>query len=206
MRIAIIGAAGQAGSLIAAEATSRGHDVVGFGRSHKGAVTVVKDVFELTAADLAGFDAVVDALGFFTEDTLPLHVSSLNHLLDLLSDTPTRLLVVGGAGSLYVDAEHSTQLLDTPDFPEAYLALAKAQAKQLDVLRGRNDVSWTYLSPAAEFVPDRARTGSYALGGERFETNAEGRSVLSYADYAVAMVDEIEQARHINQRIGVYES
>lgn len=203
MKIAIIGAAGKAGRLIAAEAINRGHDVTGFGRSPREGVDVVKDVFEITADDLASFDVVIDALGFFTPEMLEQHTTSLNHLADLLSGSQTRLLVVGGAGSLYLDPQHTSQLLDAPDFPEVFVPLAKAQAIQLESLRARGDVRWTYVSPAVQFDADGERTGDYVLSGERLEVNAEGQSQVSYADYAIAMLDEVEAGEHIGQRISV---
>lgn len=107
---------------------------------------------DITKEDLAGFDAVVDAFGTFAPDTLDLHTKSLMHLSDAVANTDTRLLVVGGAGSLFVDKEHTTQLLDTPEFPKEFYALAKAQADELAELRKRNDVKWTFVSPAAILI------------------------------------------------------
>ena len=204
MRITIIGAAGKAGRLIAEEAMRRGHEVLGVGRTPKPGIDLVKDVSSITSADLAGADVVVDALGFFTPDSLEQHTTSLMHLADTLSRSSTRLLVVGGAGSLYVDPEHRTRLFETPDFPAEFAALASAQAAQLDALRRRDDVAWTYISPAADFQADGERTGGYVLAGEEFETGADGTSVISYADYAIAVIDEAEQARHPQQRISVH--
>src|SRR5699024_10805873 len=149
-----------------------------------------KDLFDLTAADLAGFDAVVDAFGAWTPGTLPLHSRSLAHLCDILSGTPTRLLVVGGAGSLYVNPEHTAYVADGPCCPDDCTPLASALAKALAERRQRADVRWTYLRPAADFQPDGARTCSYILGSEELILNAKGESVISYADYAIAMVDE----------------
>lgn len=203
MRVAIIGSAGKAGSRIAAEASARGHEVVGFGRSREEGVDVVKDVFAIERSDLDGFDAVVDALGFFTPETLPNHTSSLMRLADALAGGDTRLLVVGGAGSLYVDEEQQVPLYRTEGFPAEFAPLAAAQAEQLEALRGREDVRWTYVSPAADFQPEGERKGEYALAGERFETDAEGRSQLSYADYAIAMVDELERGEHVGERISI---
>ena len=114
---------------------------------------------------------------------------------------PTRLLVVGGAGSLYVNPEHTACVADGPDFPDAFKPLAAAMAQALAELRRRADVRWTYLSPAADFQPGGARTGSYTLGGEELILNAKGESVISYADYAIAMVDEAVSGNHIQQRI-----
>ena len=162
-----------------------------------------KDLFDLTADDLKGFDAAIDAFGAWTEDTLPQHSTSLKHLCDVLSGTETRLLVVGGAGSLYVNPEHTVCLADSPDFPDAFKPLAAAMARALGELRRREDVRWTYVSPAGDFRADGERTGRYILGGEELTLNSKGESTVSYADYAVAMVDEAEKGTHIRQRISV---
>ena len=204
MKLAVVCANGKAGLRIVEEAVSRGLDVTAVVREeNRSAARAVirKDLFDLTAADLAGFDAVVDAFGAWTPGTLPLHSRSLTHLCDILSGTPTRLLVVGGAGSLYVNPEHTACVADGPDFPDAFKPLAAAMAQALAELRRRADVRWTYLSPAADFQPGGARTGSYTLGGEELILNAKGESVISYADYAIAMVDEAVSGNHIQQRI-----
>ena len=206
MKIAVIAANGKAAGKIIAEAVSRGFEVTAFGRRENNTAAqnyVRKDLFDLTAADLAGFDAVVDAFGAWTPETLHLHSESLKHLCDALSGTKTRLLVVGGAGSLYVNKEHTLQVADTPDFPEAFKPLAHAQAKALDELRLRDDVKWTFVSPAGDFQADGERSGKYILAGEELTLNSRGESVISYADYAIAMVDEIERGAHIQQRISV---
>lgn len=208
MKIAVVAANGKAGRLIVREAVSRGHEVwaVVRGENHTEAPhALVKDLFDLSAADLADFDVVVDAFGAWAPEVLPQHTTSLMHLADALSDTQTRLLVVGGAGSLYVDEAHSTQLAETPDFPADWRPLATAMADALAKLRERNDVRWTYVSPAADFVADGARSGAYLLGGEELFTNAAGQSTISYTDYAVAMLDEAERTTdaHVQQRISV---
>ena len=206
MKLAVICANGKAGRKIVEEAVGRGIEVTAVvrGENQTQAPHVLqKDLFDLTAADLQGFDVVVDAFGAWTEDTLPQHSTSLRHLCDILSGTQARLLVVGGAGSLYGNPEHTACLSDSPDFPDAFKPLAAAMAKALEELRQRNDVRWTYLSPAADFRPDGARTGKYILGGEELTLNSRGESVVSYADYAIAMVDEAENGNHIQQRISV---
>ncbi|MBQ2594977.1 MAG: NAD(P)-dependent oxidoreductase, partial [Candidatus Riflebacteria bacterium] len=108
-----------------------------------------------------------------------------------------------GAGSLYVNKEHTAQVSDSPDFPEGFKPLATAMAKALSELRQRKDVKWTYISPAGDFQADGERTGKYILGGEELTLNSRNESIISYADYAVAMVDEIEKGSHIQQRISV---
>ena len=137
------------------------------------------------------------------EDTLPQHSTSLKKLCYLLSGTKTRLLVVGGAGSLYVNPEHTLCVSDGPDFPDIFKPLAAAMAKALSELRERNDVKWTYISPAGDFQADGERSGKYILAGEELTLNARNESIISYADYAIAMVDEIVSGNHIGQRISV---
>ena len=206
MKIAVVCANGKEGKLLVKEALDRGLDVTAVvrGENRSAAEQVIaKDLFQLTAEDLKGFDVVIDAFGAWTEETLPQHSTSLKHLCDILSDTDTRLLVVGGAGSLYVNPEHTAQVADGPDFPDAFKPLASAMAKALKELRGREDVRWTYVSPAADFQADGARTGKYILGGEELTVNARGESVISYADYAVAMIDEAVKGGHIRERISV---
>ena len=207
-KVAVVCAAGKEGRLLVDEAVSRGYDVTGFVRgsdkvANPKAKTVVKDLFDLTREDLIGFDAVIDAFGAWTPETLPLHKTSLKHLCDILSGTQVRLLVVGGAGSLYVNSEHTVQVKDLESFPDMFRPLATNMGEALSELRKRSDVQWTYLSPAGDFVADGERTGEYLLGGEEYFVNDKGESRISYADYAIAMVDEIENANNIQKRFSV---
>lgn len=206
MKIAVVCANGKAGRLIVKEAVERNLDVTAVVREENKTAAdkvIIKDLFDLTTEDLKGFDAVVDAFGAWTPDVLPQHSTSLKHLCDILSGSDTRLLVVGGAGSLYINPEHTLQVMDGADFPDIFKPLAKAQGKALDELRTRNDVKWTFISPAGDFQADGIKTGRYILGGEELTLNSKGESVISYADYAVAMVDEIVSGNHIQQRISV---
>ncbi|MBE6465476.1 NAD(P)-dependent oxidoreductase [Denitrobacterium detoxificans] len=203
-KIAVVAANGKAGQLIVKEAMSRGMDVTAFVRGENRTAaekSVVMDIMDIKASDLVGFDAVVDAFGAWTPETLDQHSTTLAHLCDCVAGTNVRLLVVGGAGSLYVDPEHTMTVSETPDFPDAFKPLAAAMGKALSELRERDDVKWTYISPAGDFQADGERTGSYTLGGEELTLNAAGESIISYADYAIAMVDEIESGDHIQQRI-----
>lgn len=207
-KVAIVCAAGKEGRLLVAEALSRGYEVTGFVRKAEdeipaGAKKVVRDLFDLTREDLAGYDVVIDAFGAWTPETLPLHKTSLMHLCDVLSGTDIRLLVVGGAGSLYVNPEHTLQVMQLESFPEVFKPLASNMGAALDELRKRSDVKWTYLSPAGDFVADGERTGEYLSGGEEYFVNDKGESRISYADYAIAMIDEIENANNIQKRFSV---
>lgn len=209
MKIAVIGGNGKAGSLIVNEALARGHDVTAIVRQAGGpgnATVLVKDLFALTYEDLQAYDVVIDAFGVWAPEELPLHETSLAHLTELLAGKPNRLLVVGGAGSLYVDAAHTLRVMDTPDFPDAFKPLATHMGAALDALKQCGDVRWTYISPSALFVADGPRTGLYTAGGEELLFGSGGESQISYADYAVAMVDEAEQATHIRQRFTVVAS
>lgn len=205
-KIAVVCANGKAGQLIVKEAVDRGFDVTEVVKGENKSAAekaIIKDLFDLTADDLGGFDVVVDAFGAWAPEVLPQHSTSLKHLCDILSGTDTRLLVVGGAGSLYVNAEHTVQVSDGPDFPDVFKPLANAMAKALGELRECNDVKWTYISPAGDFQSDGERSGKYILAGEQLTLNSKGESIISYADYAIAMVDEIESGDHIGQRISV---
>ena len=207
MKIAVVAANGRVAQKVVKEALDRGFEVKAFGRDDENKTVakdyVKKDIMELTVDDLAGFDAVVDGFGAWKDEEQPMHVKTSQHLCDILSGSNTRLLVVGGAGSLYVNPEHTAVVCDGEDFPAMFLPLAKAQGQELDELRKRNDVKWTFISPAGDFQADGERTGKYILAGEELTLNSRGESIISYADYAIAMVDEIEKGNHICQRISV---
>ncbi|KXI16940.1 hypothetical protein HMPREF3227_01837 [Corynebacterium sp. CMW7794] len=128
MKIAVIAANGKAGQRIVKEAQAAGHDVTAIvrGENRSAATNVItRDIMDITAQDLAGFDAVVNAFGAFTPETLPLHTRSVAHLGDVLAGSDARLYVVGGAGSMIVD-DKGTKLLETPDFPNMFVPLASA--------------------------------------------------------------------------------
>ncbi|AIQ46712.1 hypothetical protein R70723_13160 [Paenibacillus sp. FSL R7-0273] len=207
MKIAVIGAGGKAGSEIVKEALDRGHEVTAIVRSaakvtDSRAAVLEKDVFDLSAADLQTFDAVVNAFGApFGQEHL--HVDAGNVLINALKDAPgTRLLVVGGAGSLFVDEAKTTKVVDTPGFPDFVKPTALNQGKNLEILQGTEGLKWTFVSPSANFaVGDR--TGSYTKGKDHLLVNSKGESYVSYADYAIAIVDELEQPQHIGERFTV---
>lgn len=203
-KVAIIGANGNSGSALVAEALKQGYDVTAIVRKKdykNNAVKVIyKDIFELTKADLAGFDVVISAFAAWTPETFPLHRKTAKHLSDLLAGTKTRLFIVGGAGTLYVDEKLTTRVMDTPEFPAEYMGVAKATAESFDEVKGRGDVLWTYVSPAGEYDADGKRTGEYELGGDLIKVNSKGESYISYADLAVAIIDEIKNGAFVQKR------
>ncbi|MEK4236408.1 NAD(P)-dependent oxidoreductase [Paenibacillus sp. FSL H7-0714] len=207
MNIAVVGASGKAGSRITQEALDRGHEVTAIVRdaskvANRKAKVIEKDVFALTAEDLKGFDVVVNAFGApFGQEYL--HVDAGNVLIEALKDAPnTRLIVVGGAGSLYVDEAKTLKVVDTPDFPDFIKPTATNQGKNLEILQGTDSLSWTFVSPSANFAIG-TRTGSYVKGKDHLLVNSKGESYVSYEDYAIAIVDEIEQPQHIRERFTV---
>lgn len=204
MKIAVIGANGKAGQLIMEEAIARGHEVTAVIRGEKTsnakAAVLSKDLFDLTYDDLENEAVIIDAFGTWAPETLHLHKKSLNHLTDILNGKPNRLIVVGSAGSLYVNMEHTMNLLESPDMPEIYKPLSTAMTDAFNTLKTNGSVRWTYFSPSAVFDAEGARSGEYRLGKDELLVNAQGQSYLSYADGAIAIVDEAEQGMSIGQR------
>ncbi|APQ57729.1 NAD(P)H-binding protein [Paenibacillus jamilae] len=206
MKIAVVAANGKAGRLIVEEGLNRGMDVTAIVRGEnktRANDAIIKDVFEINKEDLAGLDVIVDAVGAWTPETVHIVPDAANHLANLLKGADKRLLVVGGAGSLFVNPEHTKTVADVTPFPEEAMPVLNAHQKALDDLRKYDDVNWTYVSPAGDFQADGERTGKYILGGEELILNSKGESVISYADYAIAMIDEIESGSHIKERISV---
>ena len=209
MNIAVLAATGKAGRLITLEALSRGHSVSAFVRNaskakdleQKGGKIVQKDIFSLSASDLSGFDVIIDAFGEWKD--LSLYKKHGEYLGKILQGNKARFLVVGGAGSLYMDKSHTTRLMDTPTFPDSYKGVATAHGELLDFLRTQKGINWVYVSPPAEFVADGAKSGKYKIIGEEFEVNAKGQSKGSYADYASAMIDIAEDSKLNQVRVGV---
>jgi uncharacterized protein len=205
MKIGVIGATGKAGSLIVKEASERGHDVTAIVRnatklSVEKVAVLEKDVFDLKTEDLQQFDVVVNAFGAPAGQE-HLHVDAGKVLIEALKGTSdTRLIVVGGAGSLFVDEAQTVRLIETPEFPKEYFATASNQGKNLEDLQNASGIKWTFISPAAYFNPEGKRTGSYQKGKNNLIVNSKGDSYVSYADFAIAVLDEIENPLHINER------
>lgn len=207
MKIAIIGATGKAGKLIMEEALKRNLDVTAIVRnksklSNSKVKVIEKDLFDLNKDDLKDFDTVVSAFGIWEEKELPKHAEVMNHLCDILSDTNIRLMVVGGAASLFVNKEHTMMLIESPDFPKGWINLATNSNKAFEILKGKKNILWAYVSPSADFQADGEKTGEYKIGeNDELCFNSKGESVISYADFAIAFVDEIENKKFLNKRI-----
>jgi len=200
-KIAIIGATGRAGSQLLEEALRRGHSVVAIARNtDKLAVrpgVTVKQVDALDANALeqaiSGSDVVISAAHFAT-----LPASAV--IGPVKQAGVKRLLVVGGAGSLLLPG--GGRVIDSEGFPAEYKTEASAGAAFLDVLRQEKDLDWTFLSPSALF-DGTERTGKFRLGQDDLLVSSDGTSSISFADYAIAMIDEVEAPKNSRQRFTV---
>ncbi|KNX35227.1 MULTISPECIES: NAD(P)-dependent oxidoreductase [Bacillus amyloliquefaciens group] len=207
MKIGIIGATGKAGSLILKEAVSRGHEVTAIVRDaaklkEEKIAVIEKNIIDLTSDDLKKLDVAVNAFGAPLGEEQA-HVDAGRALIRALKGTDTRAVIVGGAGSLYVDENKTVSVMDTPDFPEIFIPTAKGQGRNLQELKETSDINWTFISPSAVFDPDGKRTGFYQSGKDHLLVNSKGESYISYADYAISVLDEIENPKHINERFTV---
>lgn len=200
MKVALIGATGQAGSSILRELSARGHDVTAIVRRPEKVPSLDKvtarkgDVFDKAGlvALLRGHDAVISAV-HFTDSDPQLLIEAVRE-----AGVP-RYLVVGGSGSLEVAP--GVALVSTPDFPAAYKAEATRGGEFLDLLRKVRDIDWTFLSPSTLFV-EGPRTGKFRLGKDQLLATDKGSSI-SFDDYAIAMVDELEKPAHSRTRFTV---
>jgi uncharacterized protein len=201
MKIAVIGASGNAGSRITAELARRGHAVTAIARhpdkiaGGANGTPTRGDVLDQAglAGLMAGHDAAISSVHFLDSDPVKLIGAAKESKVG-------RYLVVGGAGSLEVAP--GVRLVTTPGFPVVYKAEAEKGAAFLDLLRTEKELNWTFLSPSALFVAGE-RTGKFRLGTDQLLTAADGKSSISFEDFAVALADEIERPVHIRQRFTV---
>jgi len=203
MNILLIGGTGMVGSRIANEATERGHSVTIVTRSgrndtEKADATDTQQLAKLAAKQ----EAVVVAVSpprDGSDPTAPLLAVGDSVIEAVRSAGIKRLVFVGGAGSLLLPS--GSRLVDSPDFPDLYKQEALAHAKLLKMLRDEaKDLDWTYISPAAEIAPGE-RSGNFVLGGDDLVTDAAGESRISAEDYAVVLIDELEQGKNIQRRM-----
>lgn len=211
MRILVVGAYGKVGRRVIQEAVERGFEVTGVAhRAHDEALPteriVIKDATRLTKDDFAGHDAVVDAVGGWDQATAPIIYGSLRHIVQLLRKTDTRYLKVGGANTLYIDADHERQLQELTDYyPPEFQLLCDAHKRSLEILRTFSNIAWTYVTPTFNFAADGAATGTYRVEGEEFTPGPTGpngtNDYISYADYAKGMIDILDSGEYLRQRI-----
>ena len=200
-KIAIIGATGRAGSQLLEEALRRGHTVTAIARNtatiaaRPGLIVKQADALDATALQqaISGKDVVISAAHFATLPAAAV-IGPVNQA------GVKRLLVVGGAGSLLLPG--GGRVIDSAGFPAEYKAEASAGAVFLDTLRQEKELDWSFLSPSAEFV-ETERTGTFRLGQDDLLVSSEGRSWISFADFAIALIDEVQTPKHSRQRFTV---
>lgn len=209
MKVAVLGASGWIGSQIVEEAVTRGHRVIALVRNPSAIERQDVEVRQLDvlaeqdfAQALQGVDTVIASIGGRAAGNHDMVERSAAKLLEQLPNVGVkRLLWVGGAGSLEVAP--GVQLVTVPDFPAEYKDEALAQSQALQVFRNSNSpLNWTFVSPAAEIFPGE-KVGQFRVGGDQLLTDAQGHSKISVADFASAMLDELETAKHAKQRISV---
>lgn len=206
MQIAIIAAGGRVGRLVTKVAVERGHQVTAFVRTPKNTKAqneVLIDAEDLTKEDLANFDVVVNAFGAWEDDLLPKHDTVTQIICDAISGTDTKLYIVGSAGSLFVNQNHDEVLWESDLMPEPFKPLASNMAQAFNNLKKRSDVNWVYVSPALDFQAEGEEINNYIIAGDDFTTNDNGESFISYADFAVALVDIIEENKFNQERISL---
>ena len=211
-KFAVIGASGYVGKAVVKELASRGHQVTAFARDAakvESAANVQAVAADVNAADFAtqlqGFDAVVSAFnpGWSNPNIAADYTRGANALIEAAKTAQVPyLLVVGGAGSLYVAP--GVQLIDTPDFPKEIYDGADAARRLLNDLRDRRDVNWAFVSPPALLGADAGyseeRTGAYRLGGEDLLMDGNAPAGISVADLAIAITDDVDKKAHLFQR------
>ena len=203
MNILVIGANGKAGHRIVEKVLKAGHQVTGVVRREgaiEGIPTIVKDALQLTKQELTQFDVVINATSAFTPDTYHLPADLTLLLVKALANTNTRLIAIGGAGSLYVDEDHTVQLNDTPEFPPEFLVRSKTHGKSDDILRKFSNVDWTMFTPPPILDAEGPESNDYVLGNENVILNKEGKPYISYATFAQILVDEINNHKFGRQR------
>ncbi|MGE7022672.1 NAD(P)-dependent oxidoreductase [Solibacillus cecembensis] len=201
MKIAIIGAAGKAGTHLLNEAILRQLDVTAIVKnvatlSVDNVSTIGKNLFDLTKGDLVPFDIIINAFAPLPGEE-HLHISAGHHLISLLEGTTKKLFVIGCSGCLFVDSGKTTRLMEEEEYPQDLLDTSKAQLQNLQNLENAS-IQWTYVIPSAMFDSEGPRTGHYLKGGDQVLVNSQFNSYISYADFAVAMLDEIEKNEHPN--------
>ncbi|GAA3621878.1 NAD(P)-dependent oxidoreductase [Secundilactobacillus similis] len=213
MKLMIIGVFGHAGRAIFKEAQRRGHTVTGVAhRKHAHPLVanlLIKDIRDLTATDVLGMDAVIDAVGAWNPKTESVHSEGLAHVTALLKGSQTRYLKVGGANTLYTDEKHRHQLQDWHNYyPRFMQDLCQAHNLGLQILKSSHGVNWTYVTPPYNFDPDGTMTRHYHVDGDLYlptdDPNDGTNDYISYADYAKGMIDIVENHQYPNQQITLY--
>jgi len=212
MKIMVLGAYGQLGQQICRLAAQQNWQLTAV--AHKehptialgSATLLLKDIRKLTFNDVQGFDAVVDATGGWQPKTAPIIYQGLAKIVQLLNNSQTRYLKVGGANTLFINRDHSQQLQNLASYyPAKFHFLCEARQQALTLLRTYSAINWTYVTPPINFISDGPATGHYQVTGEEFQANLRGddglNDYISYADFAQGIIDILAKPQFLRQQI-----
>ena len=210
MKIGIIGASGKQGSTLCREAKKRGHFVKAFARNAEKAPQCVdkiveKDLFSITANDTCDLDVLISAVGFGFNSDAKINRDGMDHVIKIGTGQNVRIMFVGGAGSLFIDKSHTKRVYEQDGYPSFLYRISKYMTLgYLDIEKSELK-DWTYVCPSLEFDNEGEKKGEYKIGTNEVLYNSLGVSRISYADYALAMIDEAENGDYKNTMITVCE-
>lgn len=211
MKLAIIGATGKSGQMLLKNAVERQLDITAIVR-HPARLTLTvpylqRDVLAITREDLAPFDVIINAFGNSNLNNRQEHVEVINHYLEILHGSNKRLLTVGAASYLYTDSKRNKKFYDTTMMKLSGLRAGSLVLEQAYTTLRDHTVgfSWTVVAPAVTYSFERPATGHYHTGRDIVQKNTQGKSIISYADFASAMIDEVENPQYLNQLMSVAE-
>ncbi len=208
MNIVVIGARGRLGSKITKRLLDRGHNVKAVIRSGKAlderAESISKSLFNLEKSDISDADAIISAYGSGFDADPADNKRAILHLLRLAQNTNIHLIIVGGAGCLFADSDHQKYIYELPQFPDFLRDISRNIREGLDLLLESRELDWTMMCPSEEFDHDGPFTGSYLIGTEDIPLkNKDGKSYVSYDDFAKAVVDIAENGDYKKMRITI---
>ncbi|KQL52765.1 hypothetical protein AN964_04015 [Heyndrickxia shackletonii] len=207
MKIIVLGAYGKSGRSIIPEAEKRGHEVLAVAhRKHEDVHyknVLIKDIMDLTKEDIAGYDAIIDGVSAWVPETFHVHTDGVSHIANLLEGSNTRYIKIGGTGTLFINKEHTKYFKDWENYMEEYKPLAEVLVQSLERLRSYSNIAWTYATPAFNYDVEGEATGKYHFDGEEFSIEDIPTSHISYADFASALIDILENGSYVRQRMTI---
>ena len=205
MKIIVLGAYGKSGRAIVTEAEKRGHNVLAVARRKHDDISyeqeLIKSTVELTEEDITDYDVIIDGISAWTTDTFHIHKDTIFHIANLISGTNKRYIKIGGTSTTYINKEHTKQFKDWDGFPKESLPRGEALAESLRYLRTFSNMAWTYATPAYNFDANGKPTGKYTVKYEELDLEDIPSSYISYADFATALIDSVENKTYIRQRV-----
>lgn len=207
MKFLVLGAYGKSGQRIIREAVSRGHKVIGIAHHQHDEINLgeakieIKDVLAITKEDLTNVDAIIDAISAWTPETFPVHSKVISHIAPMINGTDTQYIKIGGAGTIYINQDHTQKLKDWNEYPTELQPLAAALNENLARIRSYSNILWTYATPAFNYDVESDKPKPYQIKFESMELKDLLNSHISYNNMARALVDIAEDKLYTRQRI-----